>query len=195
MSIIDEYKKRVKGMVRNHSSKILWVIETDTGKPKAHKLGPKRKSPKGMDADGFKRFDGKSISNHPHWWKIYNFSTADVFDRGKGVTVIGYKVKVADDEFDIKDGNGKSQIKVEYDYSDGWGDLITYIIGVKRGKNGSLEEFNVDNLGWISKFEAIALVEQEKIDNAVVVRPKSGEPYLRSRPDRKKENNFSQMVV
>ena len=148
-----------------------------------------------MDADGFKRFDGKSISNHPHWWKIYNFSTADVFDRGKGVTVIGYKVKVADDEFDIKDGNGKSQIKVEYDYSDGWGDLITYIIGVKMGKNGSLEEFNVDNLGWISKFEAIALVEQEKIDNAVVVRPKSGEPYLRSRPDRKKENNFSQMVV
>ena len=65
MSIIDEYKKRVKGMVRNHSSKILWVIETDTGKPKAHKLGPKRKSPKGMDAAGFKRFDGKSISNHP----------------------------------------------------------------------------------------------------------------------------------
>jgi len=59
------------------------------------------------------------------------------------------------------------------------GDPITYIVGVKRGKNGSLEEFNVDNLGWISKLEAIALVEQEKIDSAVVVRLKSGEPYYK----------------
>ncbi|MGK5090450.1 DUF3892 domain-containing protein [Deltaproteobacteria bacterium TL4] len=197
MSVKNTLKRYLKGMVRNHSSKTLWVVETDTGNPIAHKLGSKRKSPKHIDADGFKRFDKKLIDGHSYWWKIYSFSTADIFDWGEGLLTIGIKVKKDDDEFNIKDEKTGETVpggEVDYNHSNGWGDPIIYIIGAKRGKSGRLEEFLVEKRGWVSKSQAIALVEQGEIDNAVVVRPKQGEPYLRSRPDRRKADNFSQMA-
>jgi hypothetical protein len=69
----------LKGKVKNHSSVVLWVVETDTGKAIAHILGPHRKSPENTDADGFKRADGKPIYNHSSWWKIYSGTTADIY--------------------------------------------------------------------------------------------------------------------
>jgi hypothetical protein len=41
---------------------------------------------------------------------------------------------------------------------------------------------------------AVALAEAGQINNAVVVHPANGQPYLRSRPDNKKSNNFAEMA-
>ena len=69
MSKIRNFLKKFggNGQVKNYSSKTLWVIETTSdsrGYPTAHKLRPKYKSPKKIDADGFKRVDGKPIKRH-----------------------------------------------------------------------------------------------------------------------------------
>jgi len=61
-------KLGIKGQVKNYSSKPIWVIENDSGKPVAHLLPPMTKSPNGIDADGFRRVDGKPIQGgrlHP----------------------------------------------------------------------------------------------------------------------------------
>ncbi|MCG8334739.1 MAG: DUF3892 domain-containing protein [Proteobacteria bacterium] len=81
-----------------------------------------------------------------------------------------------------------------YDQKEDWGIPIKNITDARRGTTGSIEEFCVDNKGWISKTEAIVLAEQGHIDNAVVVHPKNENPYLRSRPDSKRSNNFSEMA-
>lgn len=70
----------IKGSVCNHSSKTLWVVETDSGPAKAHKLGPNMKSPSNIDADGIKTVDGTSINGHTSWWKIRSIANADVYD-------------------------------------------------------------------------------------------------------------------
>jgi len=73
-----------KGTVKNYSSRTLWVVESDTNHPHgpaiAHILGPRCRTPKGLDADGFKRVDEKSIRGHKAWWKVYGHITARVYD-------------------------------------------------------------------------------------------------------------------
>ena len=95
------------------------------------------------------------------------------------------------DEFD--QGKDKEN-KVVYDPNPGWGEEMKYIIDANRGKSGTIEEYEVERIGWISKEEAIMMTEQEEIDNAVVVRPRNRTPYLRSWPDKQKSNNFSTMA-
>ncbi|MCG8606124.1 DUF3892 domain-containing protein [bacterium] len=41
---------------------------------------------------------------------------------------------------------------------------------------------------------AIRMAERGKIENAHVVKPKKGDPYLRSNPDRRKGNNLDEMA-
>ncbi|MGK5095343.1 DUF3892 domain-containing protein [Deltaproteobacteria bacterium TL4] len=191
MSVIDSVKKlfKGKGKIKNHSSKTLWVVETTTkklGKPAtAHKLGSKRRSPKDIDADGFKRVDGKSTKGHSSWWKILDYTTADIYDDGDGLTIkVVYMRPVPEHQFG----------DVAYDPNENWGEPMKYVTNAERGKAGTIEKYFVEEKGWLSKFEAVALAENDEIDNAVVVHPKNGQPYLRSRPDKKKSNNFSEMA-
>ncbi len=190
MSIKETIKKALKGKgtVRNHSSKILLVIESTAnhphGPPIIHRLGPKRKSPNTIDADGFKRADGKSIKGHSSWWKILDYTTVDIFDHGDNLTVKAiYMRPVEDNHFG----------KADDDYNTKWGSEIKYISGVKKHRNGVINAYYIESVGWLPKTEAIKLFEQGEIDNVVIVRPKNKSPYLRSRPDEKKSNNFSKM--
>ena len=101
-----------KGQVKNHSSKVLWVVENDSGPAIAHKLAPGRKSPKGTDADGFKAVDGTPVDGHTSWVKIVDLSTADVADKNgaltRGCLLCG---NVGENKFG----------PVRYDPSGGWG--------------------------------------------------------------------------
>lgn len=117
------------GAIRNHSSKSLWVIETTTNHPKgpalAHILNPGMKSPLKIDADGLKSSDDIIINGHKNWWKIGNWSIADVFDAGKGFFVaVSYKRAVNEDHFG----------PVEYIKNENWGIPINYILDVKCNK-------------------------------------------------------------
>lgn len=101
---LKKYLKQLgfKGRVRNHSSKQIWVIEntSSNGHPVAHILKPGMKSPDKIDADGFKRVDGKSIDGHKNWWKITDVSTADIFDWGQGLAIaVIYKTSVHENHF------------------------------------------------------------------------------------------------
>ncbi|MGK5090454.1 DUF3892 domain-containing protein [Deltaproteobacteria bacterium TL4] len=175
----------LKGTVKNYSSVPLWVVETDNGKAIAHLLATKRKSPKHTDADGFKRVDGKSIYDHASWWKIYSGTTADIYDYGNGLTInISIMRRVPENQFE----------EVTYDSSEDWGEPMKYVTDVKKGKTGAIEKYFVEEIGWLPKSETVALAEQGQIDNAVVVHSSSGPAYLRSRPDQKKSNNFSEMA-
>lgn len=180
----------IVGVIKNHSSKILWVVEGTTTPPKnyattAHKLYPNMKSPKIIDADGFRRYDNKSIEGHSAWWKIRDIFTADIYDCGSGVDVkVTYKEKVKIEHFG----------SVFYDNSGNWGEPIQNVIKVKKDVTKIISHFLVDNIGWITKNEAIKLAKQGKIDNVVIVNSKKHGAYLRSNPDHQKENNFSNMA-
>lgn len=105
------------GRVKNYSSKWLWVVETDSGKAVAHKLGPNRQSPAGVDADGFKAVDGTPIDGHASWIKVNNLGTADVeFKDGKMTPgcVWPFCTKVEETEFG----------PVTYDHALGWGENL-----------------------------------------------------------------------
>ena len=119
----------LKGKVINFSDTTLWVIETTTnhphGPPIAHKLHGKRKSPQNIDADGFKRFDGKPIENHNSWWKIRDFSTADVYQNGNDLRVVVlYKMKVPDDHF--------GSYKIDKD--ENWGEELRLVTAIYKSK-------------------------------------------------------------
>ena len=103
------------GQVRNHSSKKLWVVETDSGPARAHKLLPGRQSPSNVDADGFKAVDGTKIDGHGSWVKILDLSTADVADDGAELTRgCVLCTNVGENEFG----------PVEFLEGEGWGKLI-----------------------------------------------------------------------
>lgn len=94
----------LKGKVINHSEIDLWVIETTTnrphGPPIAHKLSGKRKSPRNIDVDGFRRIDGKSIDGHKEWRKILDVNNADIYPSGTDLKVcVAFKRKVPDLHF------------------------------------------------------------------------------------------------
>lgn len=189
-------KSLIRGCVKNHSSVPLLVVETTTNDPKgpaiAHILSPNMKSPPQIDADGFKRVDGKSINGHGNWWKIRDFSTVDIYSDGESLMVKVIDMKpVGENEFVTEDFQGK----VLYDHSAGWGVPMKSVTQTTKGKTGSLETFFVEGLGWIDKDHALALAEQGELENAVVVRPAKGLPYLRARPDRNGSNNFLALAI
>jgi rRNA processing protein Gar1 len=201
MKIVDEVKKlyKGKGRVNNLSTETLWIIESTTNHPigpsVAHKLAPGYKTPLHIDADGIKRIDGKPIKGHSAWWKIYNFSEADVKGAGDRLKIdVSIMEAVSDDHFDIRDKNGDIIKETEYYHSDGWGIPIINIIDAKKDHKGVLCGFLLEGYGWISKSEAIKMTQEGKIHNTVYVNPKNHAPYLRSRPDKSKSNNFKNMA-
>jgi hypothetical protein len=65
------------------------------------------------------------------------------------------------------------------------------ITGIKKDRNGRIQKYFVEELGWLSKRSAVCLAIKGEID-AVVVQ-KGGVKFLRSRPDFSSSNNFSKM--
>ena len=64
------------------------------------------------------------------------------------------------------------------------------ISAVRKGKMGKIKSYHVEGIGWLSKSKAVALVRQGEID-AVIAHSRSGTIYLRSRPDKTVDNNFT----
>ena len=69
-----------------------------------------------------------------------------------------------------------------------------FVTDARRGRNRTIEEYQINGTNWVSKEEAISMAEQDRLDNAIVVHPNNRSPYLRSLPDHKKNNNFSEMA-
>lgn len=168
----------VNGKVVNHSSKWLWIIETTTNdgrrnKPAAvaHKLGPNKKTPNNIDADGFKRADGKPIEGHNSWWKIRDFVTADVYDKGLDDLRIAVIYKAA-----VEEG------KFGFPY---WGVALKNVTSILKNKKGRTIGYLIDGKRRVSAIEAVKLARQGELDNVVVVKTKAI-TYLRTKPYDKK---------
>ncbi len=78
-------------------------------------------------------------------------------------------------------------------YKEGKITEIHQITLVKYSKT-SIDSYHINKLGWLSKKEAIRLARKGLVD-AVVCRSSSGKYYLRSRPDKRRENNFSNLSL
>jgi hypothetical protein len=174
-------KLGIKGQVKNFSSKKLWVIETDSGEPIARGLEPGFKTPTKIDIDGFKRTDGKAIDGHKNWWKIYDVSTAEIYDRGSSLRVSAItKTAVEENKFGTPTYKNES-----------WGAPIQLVLDVRRDKKRRIIAYNVSNVGWVAFEKALKMVCHHEIDNARPVFPVSGQPYIRTRRDNELSNNLS----
>lgn len=104
------------GKVINRSSKILWVVETDTGRAIAHKLYPNKQSPRGVDADGVRPVEDIPISGHKSWWKVIDISTAEIENSSTGLVIDCLTCrKVENNEFG----------DIQYDQNENWGESIS----------------------------------------------------------------------
>lgn len=175
-------KLGLKGQVKNFSSVELWVIENDTeNKPIARKLPPGFKTPPKVDTDGFKRVDGIAIDGHKYWWKIYDGSTAEIYDDKKSLRVSAIaKTAVEEGRF------GKVTYRKET-----WGSPIQIVTNVKRDKKKRITGYFVTGIGWIAPEQAFKMTCNHEIDNARPVFPKQGDPYIRTRRDPELFNNIS----
>lgn len=63
------------------------------------------------------------------------------------------------------------------------------IDGIRKNKKGTIIAYHVEGLGWISKPQGIRLAQAREID-AVVATSRSGNKFLRTRPDIFIENNL-----
>jgi hypothetical protein len=180
----------LKGKVINFSDTTLWVIETTTnhphGPPIAHKLNGKRKSPRNIDADGFKSFDGRPIENHSSWWKIRDFSTADIYQNGSDLKVaVLYKTKVQDDHF--------GSYKVDSD--DNWGEELRLVTAIYKSKRGrKIVAYEVSGMGSVDKQIALDMAETGELDN-VVIAQNGRTRYLRTKPDKAVSNNLREIIL
>jgi len=187
MGIYEELKKiwkmlGIKGHVKNYSSKPLWVLETESGHPIARVLSPGFKTPIDVDVDGFKRVDGGAIEGHKNWWKFYDFSTVEVFDRGSGLSVSVIS-KRAVPEKHFGDPVLYKEVK--------WGTPIQVISDIRRDKKKRIVSYFVSGKGWVEFEQALQLTCHHQIDNARPVFPIHGNPYIRTRRDPSIFNNLS----
>jgi hypothetical protein len=177
-----------KGKVINRSTIDLLVVETTTnhgklGKPPAtvHTLGAGLKTPKNIDADGFKRADNKPINGHLDWWKIRSFSRADVYDDGSDLRVhVIWKKAVKDNEFGA----------YELDKSLNWGEPIKDVVSIIKNKLNQTTGYILNDGSTLSLTEAVGLAEGGDLDNVYVFKSKNGIKYLRTLPDSNPLNNL-----
>jgi|GEM_PF-2274675 len=173
----------IKGSVKNYSNQDLWVLETDSENgPFARILYPGHKTPKEIDCDAFKRKDGKNIQGHKNWWKIYDFSTAEIYTDKEDLTVsVIKKTAVSENHF----GNGVKYI------SEKWGEPLILILDVKKYQNNRIRSYLVSGHGWLDFKTTFQMTCAHEIDNARPVFPKTKRPYIRSKKDSFIFNNFS----
>lgn len=175
-------KLEIKGSIKNYSKVPLWVVENDTtDRPIARILLPGYQTPSKVDFDGFKRVDNKAIQGHRNWWKIYDFSTVDVFSDGRGLRLsVISKTAVPEKHFgNVKYIKGK------------WGELLTVIIDLRRDKKKKIISYYVTGHGWLDFKTTFKMTCYHEIDNARPVFPQNGRPYIRSKRDKFILNNFS----
>lgn len=102
-----------RGVVRNDSTHMLWVVDTDTGVAVAHLLAPGRRSPRTLDADGVRSADKVPIDEHSSWWKARDVSVAVIHDQDGSLSLSCIACSaVHEDEFG----------PVRYDRTPGWGE-------------------------------------------------------------------------
>lgn len=160
------------GQVINHSSIELLIIENDSDKPIVHRLGPMKKSPVGVDVDGFKRADGERILTHKGWWKIGSGFSANIYQVGDNFLVpVSLTVPVPDNWFGA----------YTLDESSNWGSELAYVTSIIRDKNRKVVGYKTDKFGRVSKARGIQLAIKGKLDNVEVVHQKNGNIYLRSK--------------
>jgi len=179
----------LKGKVINHSDIDLWVIETTTnhphGPPIAHKLSGKRKSPKNIDVDGFRRIDGKSIDGHKEWWKILDVNDADIYSSGTDLKVcVAYKRQVPDLHFGA----------YVTDNSNGWGEPLKIVTAIYKSKSREVIGYEVEGIGRIDERAALSMAKAGELDNIVLVK-RGTTKYLRSKPDQISGNNLRQVII
>lgn len=174
-------KLGINGQVKNFSSVDLWVIDNDSDSAVAHRLKPGFKTPVKVDTDAFRRVDGVAIECHSGWWKIYDFSTAEVWD-GKKSLMVSAITKVA---------VGEKHFGTPLYRKGAWGDPIQVILDVKRTKRGHITRYLVSGIGWIGFDQALEMTCRHEIDNARPVFPIKGKPYIRTRRDPDLFNNIS----
>ena len=161
-----------KGTVINHSDMELLVLETDSGTALVHRLGPKEKSPKGVDADGFKRRDGKPILGHKGWWKLPGISSTDIYQVGKDIIQpVSLLLPVSDSHF--------GKYKIEDALS--WGIKVTYVQKILRGSDRKVVAYIIDGNLEISKQKAIEMAQEGLLENVIVVGTKNGGSFLRTK--------------
>lgn len=104
-----------RGVVKNDTKRVLWVVDTDQGRAVAHLLGPGRQSPPTLDADGVRSEDQVPIDGHGSWWKARDVSVAVVReeDGTLKISCIGCSA-VLDGEFG----------PVRYDRTPDWGEPL-----------------------------------------------------------------------
>ena len=66
------------------------------------------------------------------------------------------------------------------------------ITKVMKNKKGTIISYFVPKMGWISKETAISIVQKKKLD-AVISTSRSGNPYIKTRPDVTVVNNLESM--
>jgi hypothetical protein len=175
-------KLGIKGQVKNFSSKKLWVIENDSdGKPIARWLEPGFKTPREIDVDAFKRVDKGAIEGHKEWWKIYDISTAEIYDKGNSLRISAITRTAVDEKH-----FGAPLYKNE-----SWGSPIQLVIDVRRDKKKRIVAYYVSNVGWVDFEAALKMTCHHEIDNARPVFRSSGPPYLRTRRDKELFNNLA----
>jgi hypothetical protein len=170
------------GRIYNHTSKELLVLETDSGPPVVHRLGPHRKSPIEVNADGFRRGDGAAILLHKDWWKVPTYCRADIFQVGDDLLIpVSLMIPVSDKHF------GNYEIRDEAD----WVEKMTYVTSIIKDKRGNTTGYSVEGRGIVSVEDTVKLADAAEIDNVVVVRSKSGGTYLRTKKNTTAEDNLT----
>jgi len=136
-------------------------------------LGPKMKSPVGVDADGLKRVDGKALLVHRAWWKIIPFVSVDIYQVGEDFLLPVSLIRpVADMHF------GEYEIVKD----EVWGVEMAYVTGVIRDKKKIVTHYVTDRYGVITRGEGIKLTSDNKLDNVIVVGG-SYSTFLRAKPN------------
>lgn len=158
------------------------LASLDEGLSLQNRLGPKSKSPTGVDADAFKRADGETVLLHSGWWKVPNHFTADIYQVGDDILIpVSVMVPVPDKHF------GNYDIRQEAD----WGDKLTYVTSILKDKRGRTIGYAVEGHGEITVAEAINLANQGKIDNVVVVKNRNSRVYLRTKKNTTSDDNLT----
>lgn len=70
--------------------------------------------------------------------------------------------------------------------------LKKQITAVRKNKKGTIVSYYVEKIGWLSKTKGIALTKKGELDS-VISTSRSGNQYLKTRPDAKFENNLENM--
>jgi hypothetical protein len=86
------------------------------------------------------------------------------------------------------------------DYETGWGKSGTLseyspkgkITGVRKDKKGTIQSYQIEGYGWVSKAEGIALALGGKVEAVIAASPK-GNQFLRARPNTETLDNLEEL--